>query len=227
MNPAMRLTSRKSPISALALVLLLIVTSACMTSGDARAATGDVTLPLCSQAVHDSYRVQGPDGVWYPSWHPQVDAENNCHFDHEHGSNPALVGPVTWLYGTSLVPAYGYTATKAGMTEGHAGFKTYVFQLQGYTWMITHHFGTGSPQVAACNRFHTFDLVIVDSSGVVKVNVHFMGDYGPAIAIDGAGDLTPTACPNQAANARAAGSTGVRQIPVGTSGNGSTLYEPW
>src|SRR5690349_23145276 len=80
------------------------------------------TLPVCSAAVHDAYRVQGPDGQWYASWHPQIDHYSNCRFDHEHGSNPALVGPVTWDYGSSLVPAYGYVSGKANESEGHAGF---------------------------------------------------------------------------------------------------------
>jgi len=211
---------RKRAASVIALFALLI---ACIPSG---AVAVENTLPVCSAAVHDDYKVQGPDGQWYASWHPQIDHYSNCRFDHEHGSNPALIGPVTWPYGTSLVPAYGYVSGKANETEGHAGFKTYVFRLQGYAWMLTHHFGTSSPQVAACHRFHALDLVIVDDAGTVQANIHWMGDYGPATAnqVQNNADLTPPACPTQAADARAAGSNGQREIPVGTTG---TTYEPW
>ena len=52
----------------------------------------------CSQAIHDSYFVIGPDGRKYPGWHPptHVDASTGevCYFGHEHGSNPA--GSVLW-----------------------------------------------------------------------------------------------------------------------------------
>ena len=27
----------------------------------------------CSAAVHDAYRTVGPDGKWYPTWHPPTD----------------------------------------------------------------------------------------------------------------------------------------------------------
>ena len=54
----------------------------------------------CSQAIHDSYRVVGPDGKWYPTWHPPVDPATGCSFGHEHGMDPrgsalyALIGPI-------------------------------------------------------------------------------------------------------------------------------------
>src|SRR5690349_2502100 len=133
MPPVTSANIRKRAISAFALVALC---TALLSPFGTRAATGDVTLPLCTQADHDRYKVQGPDGQMYDSWHPQIDGEKNCHFDHEHGSNPALLGPVTWLYGSSLVPLYGYTASHHMMSEGHAGFKTYIFRLSGYTFMI-------------------------------------------------------------------------------------------
>lgn len=204
----------------LALGMLLVLTCPVPTT----AATGDVTLPLCTTARHDQYSQVGPDGQTYPSWHPQIDNEKDCHFDHEHGSSPALLGPVEWTYGSnSLVPTYGYVNARAGMSEGHAGFKTYVFAFQGYTWMLTNHFGTSSPPNAACNRFHSVDLVIMEGA-TKKVDIHFMGDFGPAVNLDTGADLTPTACPTQAADARNAGSNGIRQIPVGAT---ATNYEPW
>lgn len=41
------------------------------------------------KSVHDSYKVQGPDGKWYPTWHPPVDPKTGCKFGHEHGRDPS------------------------------------------------------------------------------------------------------------------------------------------
>lgn len=38
--------------------------------------------------IHDSYKVKGPDGKWYPTWHPPVDPATGCKFGHEHGRDP-------------------------------------------------------------------------------------------------------------------------------------------
>lgn len=43
----------------------------------------------CSQAIHDSFYVVGPDGRRYPTWHPPRDPATGCWFGHEHGENPA------------------------------------------------------------------------------------------------------------------------------------------
>lgn len=57
-------------------------------------------LDTCSPAIHDAYRVVGPDGKWYPTWHPPVEPISGCSFGHEHGMNPsgsalfALIGPI-------------------------------------------------------------------------------------------------------------------------------------
>lgn len=48
--------------------------------------------PKCSKELHDSFRVKGPDGKWYPTWHPPVVTDpatgKECSFGHEHGRNP-------------------------------------------------------------------------------------------------------------------------------------------
>src|SRR5450755_4263926 len=31
------------------------------------------SLDSCSPAIHDAYRTVGPDGKWYPTWHPPID----------------------------------------------------------------------------------------------------------------------------------------------------------
>lgn len=56
----------------------------------------------CSQAIHDAYRVVGPDGKWYPTWHPPIDPGTGCSFGHEHGRDPRgsalhpLLGPIVF-----------------------------------------------------------------------------------------------------------------------------------
>ena len=178
-------------------------------------------LPVCSAAVHAKYQATGPDGTKYPTWHPQIDQGANCHFDHEHGSNPSNVGPTAWNFTSGVFPAYGYTSTKHGMTEGHNGFKSFTFRLSGHWWLITNHFGTASPPTAACERFHTLDIVAIDDAGTVKVDLHLMADFGKATSQNHV-PLTPTACSNQA---QVGASTGARLLPVQTE-NG-VAYEPW
>lgn len=178
----------------------------------ASAADGDVTLPLCSAAVHDSYKTTGPDGLQYPTWHPQIDP-SGCHFNHEHGSNPALFDP-------ALKPAFGYSITKAGQTEGHAGFKVYVFSQSGYTFRILHHFGTGNAALAACVQRHTFD-VAVQQAGALVADIHIAGDFGQSVDNVSGAVLTPPNCPNQGT----INSLGRRRLPVVSSGN--VGYEPW
>jgi hypothetical protein len=42
----------------------------------------------CTQEMHDSYSVRGPDGKLYPTWHPPLDTQTGCSFGHEHGRDP-------------------------------------------------------------------------------------------------------------------------------------------
>ena len=176
-------------------------------------------LPPCSNAVHASYVTTGPDGKSYATWHPQFDIVRGCYHSHEHGTNPDM-----FLQGYR--PAYGYTASKHMMNEPHVGFKNYVFDDGfGRRWLVVHHFGT-SGLGRACERFHTVDIAVVSSNGGSPLaEVHFLGDFGEAISSVGLKPLTPNACPHQSGEARAAGSTGQRRIPVKTEG--TITYEPW
>ena len=47
----------------------------------------------CTVAQHDSYKVKGPDGKWYPTWHPPF-GPGDCKFGHEHGRDPS--GSMAW-----------------------------------------------------------------------------------------------------------------------------------
>jgi hypothetical protein len=58
----------------------------------------------CTQAIHDSYSVVGPDNKTYPTWHPPIDPVTGCTFGHEHGRDPRgshlyhEVGPIPFGY---------------------------------------------------------------------------------------------------------------------------------
>lgn len=90
----------------------------------------------CTQAVHDSYYVIGPDGRKYPTWHGpmHVDADGRvCYFGHEHGDNPrnsalydllrqhfawdadgnGAIGESEWNNDTTGIP-FGYAAEYGG-----------------------------------------------------------------------------------------------------------------
>lgn len=136
-----------------------------------------VTGEECPAWVHDRYTTTGPDGKTYATWHPAVDPEYNCYFDHEHGSDPrAYVG-----FDAAGMPAFGYSAAQMGMEEPHNGFKVYVTNddLNGRAWMITLHQGTGSPRRALVQH-HTLDWHISTTDGQPLVAIHHMADFGYA-----------------------------------------------
>jgi hypothetical protein len=200
----------------------------------------------CPDWVHDQYVTTGPDGKTYPTWHPQIDPVYWCYFGHEHGSDPDL-------FVDGYRPPYGYASAQAEAEPGlssnflcdvetvnaaanivlspepHVGFKSYVFSDgTGYRWLMTHHFGTASLK-RACVRFHTVDIVVAEeSTGELLADLHFMGDFGKSVAASAdASDapLRPSDCPDQAAQADADGTSGVRKIQVASRDRSG--YEPW
>ncbi len=54
---------------------------------------GPQKYPVCTKAFHDTFKVKGPDGKWYPTWHPPVAGDPTtgltCAFGHEHGLDPS------------------------------------------------------------------------------------------------------------------------------------------
>lgn len=63
--------------------------------------------------IHDSYKVKGPDGKWYPTWHPPVDPATGCKFGHEHGIRNPKESPL-WV---KLQEQYAYDANGNGTIE--------------------------------------------------------------------------------------------------------------
>ena len=167
----------------------------------------------CPAWVHDRYRALGPDGAEYPTWHPQIDPVYWCTFGHEHGSKPAA----------GYSPLYGYTASRHGMAEPHAGFKTYTIADGAARWTITQHFGT-SGVGRACTRFHTVDVGYT-VAGALKADLHFMGDFGNGTtSAYGRNPLPISSCRDGQQEARQREeTTGTRVLLMSPT----NAYEPW
>lgn len=146
--------------------------------------------------MHDSFVATGPDGRQYPTWHPP--SVGDCHFGHEHGSNPNR-----FPFATSPV-VFGYTGLQAGDAEPHVGFKVYVVddRARNLWWRLTFHQGSGSPNRAFVQH-HSIDVLVHHTDGRKLTDVHLMADTGgsrpkcgPAVQISGtAGEsskLVPT-----------------------------------
>lgn len=174
---------------------------------------------LCPASIHDKYQAKGPDGRLYPTWHPPLDPQTGCYFDHEHGSDPqSFVGS-----GWSGMPAFGYTAMQAGLAELHAGYKVAVANddLHGHAWMIIYNQDTSSPQRVYA-QFHSVDWAISDSSGKKLVDIHQIADFGYAFDRCN-GDVFPGSYDR----ARSSKSIGQRRgvVTIGCAKIGST--ESW
>jgi hypothetical protein len=143
---------------------------------------------LCPAWVHDRYTTTGPDGNTYPTWHPQVDPEFGCFFNHEHGDDPR-----TSLADPGL-PAFGYINAVAQEDhtnhEPHNGFKVFVVNKgttndEGRTARVSTrlivHMGTGG--VARFDRqFHSLEFDLVADDGHY-VHIQGMADTGPVGSI--------------------------------------------
>ena len=186
-------------------------------------AQAPAALPPCTLEQHARYQVRGPDGAMYPTWHPLIDHAQGCVNDHEHGSAPYPVAAAVPFNQPSATaagwPAYGYTAGRMGMEEGHSGFKTVVLRAEGDVWLlVTMHQGTANAAKAACARHHTLDVQVFQG-GERKADVRLMADFGRSQNNQGGMPFTPPGCPNQAQ----AGTMGVRVLPLA----GGPGYEPW
>ena len=81
----------------------------------------DPALGTCSEALHESYSVVGPDGKRYPTWHPPRPTEpatgERCTFGHEHGRNPAASDLEGWIARRLAAPG---ARRRAGIPFGMA-----------------------------------------------------------------------------------------------------------
>ena len=150
----------------------------------------------CPTWVHDQYVAEGPDGQNYPSWHPQIDPVYTCTFDHEHGSDPAL------LPGDHEV-VFGYVADKLNQNESNEGFKNFVVEdADGNTWLLTMHAKTSSSR-RYCVQFHTLKVKVVDPDGDLLADLQYKGDFGHSKDMNGNVIQLPSCEQNQAEIKRA------------------------
>ncbi len=130
----------------------------------------------CPSWVDKTYQVEGPNGKMYDSWHPQIDPVFWCNFEHEHGSDPALVGlPGFWL---------GYVAeVNKSQAEIHEGFKGFAIrdETKQRGWYFNVHAETHDLH-RVCTRTHTVVVIVTDLTKPYPSNVlaavHFKGDFG-------------------------------------------------
>jgi hypothetical protein len=187
----------------------------------------------CPEWVDNLYLATGPDGLMYESWHPQIDPVYWCYFEHEHGSDPALV---------DYTPAFRYVADKNfGQNEQHEGFKGYAIQSietetgQSYHWYVNIH-STTSAISRACARQHTVVIAVIDANtGELVAELGYKGDYGEVRSNQGDHTLIqPTfsgSCPDQQGISSELDGSGddfekrVRVANVGGMSNSG--YESW
>ena len=151
-------------------------------------------LGTCPVEVHDRYIVDGEDGWWYRTWHPQevpIDIENpdagSCTFAHEHGDDPSTqVNPlVNTPVRFGIIGRNHATFDEPdGHQEPHEGFKVFVgnarqrnenrFHL--HDARLVFHMGTGGPRRFG-TQFHSMEYRVVTNDGR-RMLVQGMADTG-------------------------------------------------
>jgi hypothetical protein len=78
----------------------------------------------CTAEDHNKWWVEGPDGNYYPTWHPVIDPRNGCSYGHDHGDNPQD----SPIYRFSGGVPFGYANSVSGRRpeEDHVGHKVIV-----------------------------------------------------------------------------------------------------
>lgn len=170
----------------------------------------------CPAWVNDRYAAQGPDGLWYPTWHPPTDPQFGCHFGFEEGddptNSPALRGhPV--LFGYAEYHAQGHIDPLEGfkvtvMNPGDADVNVPNSHEHAYAVLVQHQLTSSDHRFIAFSHsleFHyynpddgrelhidvmdTFNDLLVKGCGVVPdVTIHRtdLGNYGSQIQVPGA-----------------------------------------
>ena len=157
-----------------------------------------VILGTCSAAVHDQYAVNGGDGYWYRTWHPQVDP-SGCVFAHEHGDDPWSTGsdeirqslttrPIMFAYIAHRMPMPG---EPNGHEEPHEGFKVFVAnrgdvsdenRVNRVYSLSVFHMGTGGPSRFSMPH-HSADIRLIHPEFGLKAFTQLMMDTGGVGAV--------------------------------------------
>ncbi|MGE3512806.1 MAG: hypothetical protein AB7N65_28415, partial [Vicinamibacterales bacterium] len=151
-------------------------------------------LGTCSQAVHDSYTINGGDGFRYRTWHPQVDP-SGCIFGHEHGDDPRRIG---YAEIASRPVMFGYIGRRMpmpdepnGHEEPHEGFKVFVAnpgeandedRVNRVYSRSVFHMGTGGPRRFTMPH-HSADIALYHPEFGLKAYTRVMMDTGDSETI--------------------------------------------
>lgn len=161
---------------------------------------------VCPDWVHDKYLVSARQegGLWrtftgeqspvyWRTWHPQVDGETGCTFNHEHGANPteSLADnsyPAFGLFGCLHEISHMGVARGGHCTEPHEGFKVFVApqgfvndegRTFNYNSRIVAHFGT-SREGRFTQPSHSFQQSMRSNDGTVFA--HFSGMFNSGLS---------------------------------------------
>lgn len=140
---------------------------------------------LCPDWVQDEYTARDHrDGRIYKTYHPQFHPIYYCSLGHEHGSDPAQLGTITYPDGNQRTyqPTFGFTAYyNDQQNEPNIGFKGYVIKGKDVNLYINAH-TTSSALSRACARFHTLVLAGFDSrTGDMLFELNYKADFGSAV----------------------------------------------
>jgi len=126
-----------------------------------------------------------PNGKHYRTWHPAIQPNDlpgaGCVFDHTHGPRDPRNSKAD-----PTLPAYGYAADLHGMSEPHAGFKTFfanagernTFEGFSSTSDVKATFHQGTRGAGRVNqRMHTLEFDLKNVNGA-EVHIDGMGDTG-------------------------------------------------
>jgi hypothetical protein len=138
----------------------------------------------CTAEDHDKWWVQGPDGNYYPTWHPVIDPVKKCTYGHDHGDDPKK----SPIYRFSGGVPFGYANVTSGRRpeEDHVGHKVIVQsnwaalannsagpptqpQPAGFTcnWLSHIHQGTHSGDALHMNE-HEYHVNLVCNDGQAR-----------------------------------------------------------
>jgi hypothetical protein len=151
-------------------------------------------LGTCSAAVHDKWVVAGGDGLYYRTWHPQVDP-TGCIYGHEHGDNPANSQDADI---SSSIVRFGYIGRRHpmpnepnGHEEAHEGFKVFIANRgdvndEGRVNRVysrsVFHMGTGGPKRFSM-PMHSAEIRVVHPEFGLKAFTQLMMDTGGVGAV--------------------------------------------
>lgn len=149
---------------------------------------------LCPEWIHDEYYTNRDyrDGNVYRTWHPQFHPIYWCSLGHDHGSDPSLLGMVTYPDGQvrEYKPSLGFVAFyNDQQNEPNIGFKGYVIKGEEVNLYINAH-TTTSALSRVCARFHTILVVGFDKRGAMLFELGYKADFGSATTEIGDDELT-------------------------------------